>query len=234
MKKLGVLIFAAALVIGLVVSNLFSFGRLDRCLFNFSVNFGHGVRGSGHSITERRSVDAFKSIETSGIFHVIAVAQKDFGLEVEADDNLLPLITTDVRDGVLHIESEKHFKTASPVIVRVWAPDIEKVDVSGVSSLTLSNIKNSDLQIEGSGASKITVSGETAKLGIDISGAAKVFADELQAENAVIDASGASQISVNVSREINSDLSGASKVEYSGSPSSVLTRTSAGSRISRK
>ena len=234
MKKLGILIFATALVVGLVVANLFSFGRLSGHMFNVSVDFGKGVRGSGNVVTEKRAASGFTSIETSGTFQVIAVAQNDFAVEVEADDNLLPLITTEVHDGVLQIGSERHFRSTKPVIIRVSAPDIEKVEAAGVSSVTLSNIKNSDLAIEGSGASKITISGETSKLGVDVSGATKVFADELVAEDAVIDASGASQISVNVTGEINSDLSGASRVVYSGSPTSVQTQSSGGSHISPK
>ncbi|MEP6947411.1 MAG: head GIN domain-containing protein [Acidobacteriota bacterium] len=234
MKKLGILIFAAALVIGLVASNLFSFGRLGGNLFNFSVNFGSGVHGSGNVVKEDRSAAGFKSIETSGIFQVIVVAQKDFAVEVEADDNLMPLIKTEVRDGVLQIESEQHFKSSDPVIIRVSAPDIEKVDVSGISNVNLSNVNNTGLTVSGSGASKITLSGETSKLNIDVSGATKINADELRATNAVIDASGASQINVNVSNEINSDLSGACKVVYAGSPSSVVTRKSGVSRISAK
>ena len=106
--------------------------------------------------------------------------------------------------------------------------------VQNPGNVTLTNIKNSDLTVSGSGASKITIAGETSRLGIDVSGATKVFADELMAENAVIDASGASQINVNVSREINSDLSGACRVVYSGSPASIVTNRSGVSRISAK
>lgn len=233
MKKIGVLIFAAALVGGVVVANLFSFGHYGGRFMKFSMDFG-GVRGSGNVTKETRALSGFKSIETGGVFQIEVVAQKDFSVEVEADDNILPLINTEVNDGVLRISSERHIKSTGPIRVRISAPDIEKLDISGAASATLSNVKNSSLDIQSSGASKINVSGETAKLTIDVSGATKINADELKAEDAVIESSGASYISVNVSGDLRSDVSGASKVYYSGSPKNVITKKSGVSCVSRR
>lgn len=233
MKKAGVVIFVAALGIGLVVANVFSFGRVETRMLKFSMDFG-GVRGSGNLATDKRSVSGFKSIETGGIFQVEITAQKDFAVEVEADDNLLPLIRTEVDGGVLRIESDKHLKSHNPIRIRVSAPDIEKLDISGVANVTLDNVKNSALAIESSGASKIKVTGETSKLNVDVSGATKINADELKSVNAVIDASGASFVSVNVTGEIRSDLSGASRVVYSGTPTNVSTKKSGASNVSQK
>lgn len=234
MRKVGIIIFAIALVIGLVAANLFSFGRMSACNLKFSFGIGPGVRGSGNVITEKRQISDFTGIETGGIFQVTVVAQKEFGLEVEADDNLLPLIRTEVRDGVLRIDSDSKFKSSNPVRIRISAPDIDRLDASGVSNVSLSNVSNSDIEIHVSGASKVNVSGETERINLDISGASKVNAEELKAKSAVIDASGACQATVNVTDEIRSDLSGASKVVYLGSPASVVTKRSGVSSIIAK
>jgi len=233
MKKVGIIIFASALVIGLVASNLFSFGRIGGRFANFSINFG-GVRGSGNVAVEKREVSDFNAVDVGGVFQVEAVAGKAFGVEVEADDNLLPHIRTSVRGGTLYIETDGRIKTSNKLRVRVSAPDIDNIDVSGAANVTLSGVKNDSVKVSGSGASNITVSGETSQLNIDISGATKVLADQLKAANAVIEASGASYADVNVSGEINSDLSGASRVEYSGSPANVVTKKSGASRVTAK
>lgn len=232
MKKVGIMIFAVTLVAGLIVANLVSFGRMGASFFKFDINFS-GVKGSGHTATDTRPLTDFTSVETGGIFQVEIVAQKDYSVQVEADDNLLPLIKTEVDDGVLRIDTEGHFKTSSPIRIRITAPNIEMIDASGVSNITLSGVKNTELTVKGSGASKVTVSGESTKLNVDVSGATRVNADELTAETAEIDASGACNISVNVSNEIQSDLSGASKVFYSGSPK-LATNKSGVSSISKK
>lgn len=233
MKKIGVIIFGAALIIGLVVTNLFSFGRISDNFFHFSFNF-KGVKGSGNMASEKRSVSDFKGVDVSGIFQVEITAQKDFSVEVEADDNLLPLISTEVRDGVLYIETEKRVNTGNPLRVRISAPDINKLEATGATNVTISDLKNNSIAVDSSGASKVKISGQTAKFNVDVSGATKVDAAELTAENAFIDASGASNVSVNVTGTLKTEASGASHVTYTGSPSEVIKKTNGAGSVSAK
>lgn len=233
MKKIGIIIFIAALVVGIVVSNVFSFGKTSCRLFNFSIGWG-SVKGSGNTQTENRDVAGFKRVEVSGALHVEIVAQKDFSVDVQADDNLLPLIKTEVSGGVLRIRSEKRISSDGPIVIRVSAPDIESVDASGASGINLSGVKNSALNIESSGASKINIEGATGTLTVDVSGASMVDASNLPAANAKVDASGACSVTVNATEEIRGDASGASKVRYIGTPARVIKKTSGASRVEQK
>lgn len=233
MKKIGFCIFAGALVVGLVVSNLFSFGRVSDKFFNFNFSF-KGEKGSGRMASEVRDLSGFKSIDVGGVFHVEITAQKDFAVEVEADDNLLQFIRTEVRNGSLHIETEKRLSTSNPIRVRIYAPDIDNLDVSGAANVAIKDLKNTGLTIDSSGASKIKVAGETGKLTIDVSGATEVNASNLKTENANVEASGASAIDVNVSGELTADASGASKINYSGSPRNVQKKTSGASKVTAR
>ncbi|MFM9904493.1 MAG: head GIN domain-containing protein [Pyrinomonadaceae bacterium] len=231
MKKIGILIFVAALVIGLVVSNMFSFGRTSGKLFNFSMNFG-GVHGSGNVITEKREVSGFKGVNVGGVYQVEIVAQKEFRVEIEGDDNLLPLITTEVEGGILKIEAAHKISPKSRILIRISAPDIDNLEVSGAANVVLNNIKNSALNIGSSGASKVSVAGETVKLTIDVSGATKIDAEDLKAQNASVDASGASSVSVDVADRLDIDASGASRISYAGTPTSVQKKISGASSVS--
>lgn len=233
MKKLGIIIFIAALCLGVIVSSLFSLGRTSAKLFDLSLNLD-GTEGSGEMASDVRDLKGFKSIYVGGVFQVEITAQQDFTFEVEADDNLLPLITTKVVDGTLRIETEKRLKPSGPIRIRISAPDIERLDVSGVAKLTLNDLNNSRLTVDSSGASKITLSGETSELAIDISGATKVDADGLSAETASVNASGASHASVNVSEDLFAYASGASKIQYAGEPRNVKEKSSGASRVSPK
>lgn len=234
MKKVGILIFTVALVLGLVASNIFSFGHVGSGFLNLSMKFGRGIQGSGNVTVEKRDLKGFKSVDVGGIFQVDVIAGKDFSVEVEADDNLLSHIETEVRGDTLYIETNGRIKSSNAIKVRVTAPNVDKLDASGVANVSLSGVKNDALTLSSSGASKVTVSGETSQLNVDVSGATKILADQLKAANASIEASGASYVGVNVSGELNSDLSGASKVEYTGTPSNVVTKKSGASRVSAK
>jgi len=231
MKKAGLIIFATALIVGLIVSNLFSFGRVSDKFFNFSLNF-KGVKGSGQTAADARGLSGFKAVDVGGVFEVEITVQKDFSVEVEADDNLLQFVTTEVRGGTLHIGMDKKVNTSNPLRIRISAPDIDHLDVSGAANVTVNDLKNTGLSVDSSGASKIKIAGETAKLTIDVSGATKVDAENLKAENASVEASGASHIDVNVTGRLTADASGASKISYSGSPTSVEKKASGASKVS--
>ena len=212
MKKVGIVIFVVAIAMGVVAGNFFSFGRLPGKIFNFS--FGRGVKGSGVLITEKRELSGFKGVDVGGIFQVEVTAQKDFAVEISADDNIVPMVKTYVSNGVLKIESDGHFSNSNPIKVRISAPDIESVEASGASRVAVTNLKNSSLDVNTSGASRVSIAGETSNLKIDVSGAssASVFALD----------------------HITADASGASKIFYSGTATSVEKKTSGASRIAQK
>ena len=229
MKKLGFLIFLGVLAIGFVAASASSFGKLDTSgLFHF--NFG-GVRGSGNVITQQRDVSGFHALEVSNTVHVDVTAQKDFSVTVETDDNIVPLVETEIHNGVLEISCEKHVSTSSPIRVHITAPDIDKVEVSGVSNVTVTNIKNSNFFADVSGASKVKIDGETSQLKAEASGASKIDAQNLTAENGTISTSGASGANVNVTGSLKADASGASHINYSGTPKDLQKKSSGASSI---
>ena len=233
MKKIGIILFLVTLAIGLVVSNLFSFGRATGSLFNFSLGVGK-VKGSGQTASEVRDVAGFHALDVGGVFQVEITANKEFAVEVEADDNLLPLISTEVRGGVLRIKTERKLSTSNPIRVRISAPDIDNLDVSGAANVTLANISNGGLNVDASGASKIKINGETAKLMVDVSGATKIDAESLAAEHATVETSGASHVTVQVAGQLRTHASGASRIDYSGTPTEVIKKTSGAASVSPK
>ncbi len=232
MKKIGIIIFIIALVIGLSLANVFSFGKTSAGFFSFS--FSHGIAGSGKIINENREVSDFKAIEVGGVFQVEITAQKDFSVEIQTDDNLLPLIKTEVEDGVLKIETTEKFNSKSPIIVKVSAPNIEELEVSGASKVNLNNLSNNSLNVNASGASKVTIAGATKELTIDVSGASKIDAENLKSENASVEASGASSVGLTVSGDLKSRASGASSIRYSGNPKNAENKSLGASSVKAK
>ena len=232
MKKIGFLIFILALIVGVGLSNMFSFGKLTGRIFNFS--FNSGVVGSGSRASEKREVSDFSGINVGGVFQVEATAGKDFSVEIEADDNLLALIKTEVRGNTLRLETKEKISSKNPIIVRLTAPNLENIDVSSASKVSLSNVSNENLIIDASGASKITVSGESANLVINASGASKIAAESLRAESAAVDASGASNVEIFAVKELKTDVSGASNVIYQGNPTNLIKKTSGASSVRQK
>ncbi len=232
MKKIGILIFIIAIIVGVVFANLFSFGRVTGQIFNFS--FQSRIKGSGVIRTEERNASDFTGVDVGGVFQVEIIAGKDFSVAVEGDDNLLQYITTEVNGGVLHIETTERINSESPLRILISAPDIESINASGASKISLAGVKNSSLEIDTSGASKLKVEGETGDIRVEVSGASSIDAESLKAKTAEVEASGASSVRVFVTDRLVSDASGASKVSYTGNPSSVEKNTSGASSVQQK
>lgn len=233
MKKLGFLIFIIAIIIGVAFAGFFSWGKASAEFFDFNFSIGK-VRGSGNTVTETRDLRDFKAIEVSGVFHVEVVAQKDFSVQVEADDNLLEHIKTEVHNGVLEISTSRRIKNHNGLKIKIAAPDVERLEVSGVAKVSVADLKNAGLRVDTSGASKVNLSGETDKLIVEVSGASNIEAETLKTRAATVEASGASKVSVFASESLRTDASGASRITYTGGATDVVKKTSGASSVSQK
>lgn len=190
--------------------------------------------GSGTMKLEKRTVPAFAAVDISGAYEVEIVVQKEQSVEIEGDDNLLPLIKTEVKNGVLSITNEKSFSTKHKLRVRISVPSLDGISTSGASDIVASNVKSDDFKIDASGAGRLKISGETKTLDVDISGAGEIDAKELRAQRVTIDSSGAAQADVYASEELNADVSGAGNVNFYGNPKIVKEDSSGAGSISKK
>ena len=188
---------------------------------HFGIN--HNVIGSGTRQIQKRDVPAFSSISTEGAFDIQVVCQKPQSLEIEADDNILPLISTDVSNKVLHIRSLRGYSNREPIMVKIAVENLDGVSASGAGKIDVSGVKNDKFEIDISGAPTVRVSGDTKVVNIDASGAGKVDAHKLHASRATVDSKGVSHVEVYAGEELNVTIAGPSHVTYDGDP--VVNKT---------
>lgn len=231
MKKVKVIIFIVALVIGLMFAKVFG-AVLGFGLPNIS--FFKSIKGSGVTKVEKRDVAGFKKIDVSGAIEVEIAAQKDFGVEVEADDNLLEYVKTEVDGDTLKIYTKSRIWKHNKIRVVISMPELTEAEVSGVSTITANNIKTDSFKLDVSGASKIEINGEAKDLKIEASGTSKINAENLRVANADVEVSGATSVTVNATEEVKAEASGASKINYVGEPKNVIKDVSGASRVSQK
>jgi len=181
------------------------------------------ITGSGVRQKQKREVATFTSIATEGAFEIAVVCQKPQSVEVEGDDNLLPLITTEVSNNVLHIRSNRSYSVNDPVKVTISVPNLEGISSSGAGKLDVAGIKNEKFEIDANGATSIRLAGETKFLDIDTNGAGKIDAHKLRAAQGVVEAKGVARVDVNVTEQLKVTVSGPSHVTYEGDP--VLNKT---------
>ena len=192
-----------------------------------------GVHGSGVRKTETRELGPFTAIETSGAFEVQVTCQKPPSFEIEGDDNILPLIQTEVRNGVLRVSSSKPYSSRGGISLRITVPDLERLQTSGAGKFHVSDLKNDRFEIHSSGASVVTVAGQTRSLDISTSGAGKIDTHNLRSETAEVSVSGAALVDVYASDELDVTVSGAGRVTYSGNPK-VSKHVSGAGQVTKK
>jgi hypothetical protein len=181
------------------------------------------VKGSGNRQTQKREVAQFTSITTDGAFTIEVVCQKDVSLEIEGDDNVLPLVTTEVSSNVLRLGNSKSYSVNQPIVVKISVPNLEALSVNGAGKLDITKLDNEKFELDVNGAPSIIVSGTTKLVDIDTNGAAKIDTHNLRAAKAVVDSKGVSKVDLGVSDQLDVTVSGPSQVTYRGDP--VVNKT---------
>ena len=177
-----------------------------------------GTKGSGTAKTETREVGKFSAIEASGAITLEVTVGRSPSVQVSGDDNIVPLITTEVQGERLVVKSTKSYNSKQPLKVTVSTPVITLVKLSGASRLDLTGMSGDSLQVQLSGASRVKMAGKVGKLEITAKGACQVQATELHAGTVMVDISGAGRADVSAVEKLMVKISGASKVRYKGTP----------------
>jgi len=200
-----------------------------------------GEMGSGNVIRQERKVSSFNGIEVSGAFDVMLIQGTTSSLVVEADDNLMDLIRTEVRGSTLVIDNKRPIAHSKSLKLFITFTELKSVDLSGavdiesqgkltLPELAISGSGASDgkldldvqrLSIDCSGGSKLKLTGSAKDVNVEASGAVDLFAYDFPAENYKLSISGAGKAEINVSKNLNVDISGAASVHYKGSPTGI-------------
>ena len=193
-----------------------------------------GIAGSGVRKTEKRDLKSFNAIDTTGAYKIDVTCQKPASFEIEADDNILPLIKTEVRDGILFVSNEQQYHSAKPVTLRITLSDLNSVSSHGAGQIKIADARSSDLKIESTGAASVEAAGSARSVTISSSGAGKIDTSNLRAEKARVDVNGATSIDVYASEQLDVNVSGVGHVSYSGNPKVVNKHVSGIGSVSSK
>lgn len=185
------------------------------------------LAGSAHADTDARKVGAFTGIEIAGTMTVTARIDTATKVEVVGDADLVKLVSTTVKNGVLVVDTPKDFikrldgRKNVKLDVVVSAPDISRVTISGTGTIDLAGVaaKTFDASIPGTGG--LHLKGKTEKLRLVISGTGEVKAKGLLADAVDLRIPGTAEASLHATKSFESDVSGVAAVKVHGKPASV-------------
>ena len=186
-----------------------------------SCKFGRGIAGSGNRKTETRELKQFNAIDTSGAYNIKVTCQQPATFELEADDNLLPLIKTEVRDGMLFVSNDQEFHSSKIPSLRITLPDLARLTNRGAGDVNIAGANSNQLDLDSTGAASIAAGGNARSVTISSTGAGKIDAGNLHAEKVKVSVSGAASIDVYATEQLDVDISGVGQVSYGGKPKVV-------------
>lgn len=199
----------------------------------------HAVKGSGTIVSNEVNIPDYKGIDFGG--GATMVYEQKTGapyLRIETDDNIYPLLRTEVKDGTLHIYSTENI-SPTKFIIYANSSTLEYLGVSGSMKATLKGkLETSFLDIYISGSGNITaedlacetlrtkvsgsgdfyVTGKASKVDSRISGSGKVVATDLVADTVSCSVSGSGDFFVTAKNYLNVSISGSGSVKYKGEP----------------
>lgn len=209
------------------------------------------VIGSGNRVVEEREVAVFNAIEAGSNFALTLEQGTDSRITIEADDNLMPFIVSEVRGKTLKLFADAQFRMKGRVEIHIVYPDLNSISLSGAASLESADTLQSghfavkmsgasradvfltarELDARLSGASKLYLEGAAEQAEFRLSGASLVQAPEFEVGDCNIRASGSSKATVFVHEQLRVKASGASAVRYQGSPAHVHQSLSGSSKL---
>lgn len=180
-----------------------------------------GIKGSGDVVSEVREIEEFDKLAVSGAYNLEIEVGPDVSLKLDAEDNLLKYIKTEVINNRLMIETSRSISPKRKIRIILTTPGLEEIESSGISNIYVNGIDEQIFSLDLSGAGFIELKGKVEQFNAELSGAGRLEASELYARFVDLDASGASNGEVYVSERLVVDLSGTGSIEYFGDPQEV-------------
>ena len=213
------------------------------------------VKGNGNIETEERNLALFNGIRVSSGINVELKQGENQSVFVQADENILQYIITEIKGDVLRIGIEQNITIVNKSVkLMITMKEIKSLQASSSGNLTgVSPIKADMLEIRTSSggnmdidvaANKINVKtssggnaslrGNSNVLEVDVSSGGNINASQLEAREVNADASSGGNVKIDVTEKLIAKASSGGDISYIGEPKVVDSRSSSGGTIRRR
>jgi Putative auto-transporter adhesin, head GIN domain len=182
----------------------------------------------GPVTTQVREVDDFDSIHMEGAARLeIAVGSKE-SVTIEAREESIDRVRTEVRGDTLHIRSKPKdwfISNGRPrVTVKITLPALEYLKLEGGNDVRLTGLSGGETRIRAEGAAHIKATGRVDELTVHMAGAGHADLGGLVADEAKVTVDGVGSVYVHPKDSLDATMNGVGAILYSGSPREVNTR----------
>lgn len=182
------------------------------------------ITGSGNVHTEERTVQNVVAVNLATVGTLVIQQGQAESLFVEADDNILPLIVTGVKDGTLTIDSSRSFSKPTSLTYTLTVLEINAITLSGAGTINAENLSADVISLENSGSGSLALGDLVITSGADMvnSGSGNTTLRSLTSADTsfTISGSGGLEIDALVATTLKAELTGAGNATLSGQATS--------------
>lgn len=160
------------------------------------------LRGSGHVETETREIGRFDSINLAGIGEVIITQGEETTLVVEAEDNLLRYLQTEVRGDTLTLSLRQPGPMVSvwptqPIKYYVTVTDLEAITITGSGDVTAESLDADQMELTVIGSGDLHLDAlQSDDVGMTVAGSGNITVDDLSARELMANVTGSGTCSL--------------------------------------
>ncbi len=217
--------------------------------------WNHGISGNGNVIEEDRDVTGFTGVRVSTGIDVFLSEGENFKVTVEADENLMEIILTELKGDMLVVKTDRvNIRNARSKKVHVTLPELTVLQISsagdcvGQTPFTCDDLKlgissSGDLSLEVeatrieldiSSSGDARIAGSTDVLDVSLSSAGDLEAYDMIAKKVDVSVSSAGGARVHATEEISMSASSAGNIYYRGDARVLHSSSSSAGNITKK
>ena len=214
-------------------------------MFSFGIIISSGftscescIVGNGPLIVENREVEPYSKLDVNIPAYVKIKPGENLSVRIEAQENLLPRITTLVSGKTLVIKSRPCLDSDEPIRIDLVVPMLTSIDINGSASVKITEMMNTEnfmVGINGSGefggdvfansveadingSGDIIINGSAKKLEVEINGSGDFSGLGLKTFEADVVIRGSGDVKVNALNKLHAEVLGSGDVSYVGNP----------------
>lgn len=212
--------------------------------------FKRTIKGDGNILTADRNLSDFDEVSCAGSYIVQVVQGSPSSIKIEADENIIPFIVTNVDGDKLKIFSKNdvNLNPTQKIKLTIVTDKLEDFSLSGIGNVTGENKftggEHLNLDISGSGdmhfdvntpsvkstisgTGNIYLTGETRSSKINIAGNGDYHAENLKSEMVKVEIAGSGNAYLFADSTLDINIAGVGNVNYKGN--AAVTQNIAGS-----
>lgn len=180
--------------------------------------WGPCIDGAGPLLDEGRETGAFTAVTNTGSFDVYVKQGDSFSVVVRAQENLIPIIETNVVGSRLIVETQRNtcFRSSMPVEVHVTMPETDALALHGSGRIIAGMVSSTEVEIFNSGSGSMDIDSTFSELLIlDNSGSGHIEVTASYAELVDLFQSGSGAV-------LNGNIIGPAQVDIRHSSSGTI------------